>query len=621
MQLHAIKPLRPGVHFPENGLAAAICWVPAARSVELEVNGMVSYQLAAHPNGYWRGECPGLMPGDRYFLKINASKCIPDPASLSQPDGVHGPSEAVDLEEIRKQRLERWKGLALADLVIYELHTGTFSPEGTFAGITKKLPYLKSLGINAIEIMPVASFPGSRNWGYDGVFPYAVQHSYGGPRGLAELVKACHEQGIAVILDVVYNHLGPEGNYLGEFGPYFTKKYKNPWGKAINFDDEHSHGVRHYFLENALMWLRDFDIDGLRLDAIHAIVDNSPKHFLQDLSEEVQQLNAETGRNHFLIGESDLNDPMIFKPTKAGGYGLDSQWCDDWHHALHALLTGERKGYYIDFGSLDHLVKSFNNAFVYDGIYSKYRKKIFGTSVEAEPGERFVVYTQNHDQTGNRMLGDRLSTLVDFESLKLAAGALLFSPFVPMLFMGEEFGEESPFLFFTSHGNERLAEQVRRGRKRDYQAFMNGAEPPDPQAMETFLQSKLKWDFLGNSQKESLLAFYKKCIQLRKVMNLLKPDLRKNTWAIQIGEHAMLLERKGEKKTLLAVFNFSEKPFSGKLKELTGKPADLLLYSAHMQWGGLINDSFHPMENNAGKIPKIYLEPKSVAVCLRYNPE
>jgi maltooligosyltrehalose trehalohydrolase len=614
MQLHANKQLRPGIHFPEGGKPVAICWSPYARVLELEVEGRGSFVFCKLADGYWSCECLVLKPGDRYFFRINGRKSFPDPASLSQPDGVHGPSEAVDLEELRKLRLEGYKGLALADLVIYELHTGTFSPEGTFAGITKKLPYLKSLGVNAIEIMPVASFPGNRNWGYDGVFPYAVQHTYGGPKGLAGLVKACHEQGMAVILDVVYNHIGPEGNYLGRFGPYFSRKHKTPWGQGLNFDGEDSKAVRHYFLENALMWLHDFDIDGLRLDAIHAIVDNSPKHFLQELSQEVQQLNAETGRNHFLIGESDLNDPMIFMPTRAGGYGLESQWCDDWHHALHAKLTGERMGYYIDFGPMEQLVKSFNHAFVYDGIYSKYRKKIFGTSAGVGQGERFVVFTQNHDQTGNRMLGDRLSTLVDFESLKIAAAALLFSPFVPMLFMGEEFGEESPFLFFTSHGSERLAEQVRRGRKREYRAFLKDVEPPDPQAEETFLRSKLKWDFSKNRQKESLLAFYKKCIQLRKEIALFRPGSRRNFRATQMGEGAMLLVRKGEKETLLAVFNFYEKPFSVVIKELISQQSDLLLYSAHKQWGGSMNDSHDPMESSSGKTPKINLEPRSVAV-------
>lgn len=616
MQLHAIKQLRPGVHFPDNGLPVAICWVPFASALELEVEGRGSFDLSKLADGFWSCECPGLKPGDRYFLKINGKNRFPDPASLSQPDGVHQASQCVGLEAIRKQRLEGWKGIALQELVIYELHVGTFSAQGTFAGVEEKIPYLKSLGVNAIEIMPVASFPGSRNWGYDGVFPYAVQHSYGGAEGLAQLVRACHEQGMAVILDVVYNHQGPEGNYLGEFGPYFTKKYQNPWGKAINFDDEHSQGVRHYFLENALMWLRDFDIDGLRLDAIHAIIDHSPKHFLQELSEKVQQLNAETGRHHFLIGESDLNDPMIFKPAENGGYGLDSQWCDEWHHALHALLTGERMGYYVDFGPMAQLVKSFNKAFVYDGIYSKYRKKIFGTSAKDEPGERFVIYTQNHDQTGNRLMGDRLSTLVDCETLKLVAAALLVSPFIPMLFMGEEYGEESPFLFFTSHGSERLAEQVRKGRKREYRAFMKGAEPPDPQAEETFLQSKLKWDFLGNRQKECLLAFYRKCIHLRKAMNLLKPGSRKNFQATKTGESAMLLARKGEQETLLVVFNFSEKPFSGKINEFMGKPVDLLLYSAHMKWGGIVDDKHEPLEGNASETPQINIEPRSVAVYL-----
>lgn len=619
MHFREKKRSRPGVHFNENGQAEALCWAPFARKLELVVIGKGSYTLAAQADGYWWCECPGLEPGDRYFFQINNRRRFPDPASLSQPDGVHGPSQAIDLKTIRSKRVEQWKGLPLADLVIYELHTGTFSPEGTFAGIAKRIPYLKSLGVSAIEIMPVASFPGGRNWGYDGVFPYAVQHSYGGVMGLSELVKACHEQGMAVILDAVYNHIGPEGNYLGQFGPYFTKKHKTPWGQGINFDGADSEAVRHYFLENAIMWLRDFNIDGLRLDAIHAITDHSPKHFLKELSEKVIKLNKDKGSRHFLIAESDFNDVRVMDKTDPEGFGLDSQWCDDWHHSLHALLTGERMGYYADFGSLDHLIKAFNHAFVYDGIFSGYRNKVFGTSTKGQPGHHFVVYAQNHDQVGNRLKGDRLSTILSFESLKLAAATLLFSPYVPMLFMGEEYGEKSPFLFFTSHGDEQLVEKVRKGRKREYRDFLKGAEPHDPQAEESFLVSKLKWDFPGNRQKENLLAFYKKCIVLRKSMPILGPGNGENILAGKIDREGMLLTIKGEKENFLAVFNFSGETFSANLHELAGCKAELLLYSAHKHWGGNVPEGNDPAELEKGKTPIIKLEPRSVAAYLLKN--
>jgi len=445
-----------GINFHENASPTIKVWAPHARSLSLEVGGKSNTPLMRMQYGFWQANCPDVKPGDRYKLKINNKDQFPDPASLSQPDGVHDASEAIDLNVIRSIRDNNWKGISTHDLIIYELHAGTFTSEGTFNALTEKIGYLKELGINAIKIMPVAAFPGNRNWGYDGVFPFTVQASYGGALELAKLVKNCHENGIAVILDVVYNHLGPEGNYLNAFGPYFTGKYQTPWGKAINFDDAWSDGVRQYFLENALMWLRDFHIDGLRLDAVHAIKDFGPKHFLRELSEHVQLLNQKTGSQHFLIGECDLNDTRFINPPNKDGYGLDAQWCDEWHHALHAFLTGEKNGYYADFGKVQHLVNSFNHGYVYNGTYSNHRKKIFGTSTVGLPGEKFVVFTQNHDQVGNRMLGDRLSNMVDFETLKLAAGAMFVSPFVPMLFMGEEYAEDNPFLYFISHGDKHL---------------------------------------------------------------------------------------------------------------------------------------------------------------------
>ncbi|MDX9940697.1 MAG: malto-oligosyltrehalose trehalohydrolase [Bacteroidales bacterium] len=604
----------PGVHFPGGDLAQAFCWAPDARSLDLVTVGNTYFSLEQLSGGWWKGTFPELKPGTRYFLELNGEDRYPDPASLSQPDGVHGASEVIDLNAVRSQKLKGWRGIPLEDLIIYELHVGTFTPLGTFAGVVEKLPYLQELGVNAIELMPVATFPGCRNWGYDGVFPYAVQHSYGGAAGLANLIHACHCLGMAVILDVVYNHIGPEGNVLGAFGPYFTRRYTTPWGRALNYDGKGSAGVRSFFLENALMWLRDFDVDGLRLDAIHTIFDISHKHFLQEMSEAVSQLNASTDRIHFLIGESDLNDPIVFESRENGGFGLDAQWCDDWHHSLHALLTSERKGYYQDFGKLLHLVKAYHNAFVYDGIYSTFRKRIFGKPAIGYPGTRFVVFTQNHDQTGNRAFGERLTRLVDFESLKLAAGALIFSPFVPMLFMGEEYGEDNPFLYFTSHGSERLAALVRAGRKRDYRFSIKQGEPPDPQAEESFRRSKLKWDFSKDTRKNELLAFYKTCISLRKSRPYLFRGERSQMSVRESDSgRAMIVYRNVKGGGLLMVFNFSKGPFKEEVREATGKDLVLLLNSSHRQWGGSLADDSSPYEGIEGKA-FIALQARSFAV-------
>ncbi len=607
-----------GINFNEGYLPAIKVWAPHARSLVLEVEGKGNYRLEKMPYGYWQASCNGLEPGDRYKLNLNGKNKLPDPASLSQPGGVHEASECVDLNEIRKIKGEKWDGIPLEELIIYEIHVGTFTREGTFEAIHGKLDYLESLGVNAIELMPVAQFSGNRNWGYDGVFPFAVHQSYGGAKELAKLVKACHEKGIAVILDVVYNHLGPEGNYLINFGPYLTRNYMTPWGKAINFDDMWCDGVRQYFLENALMWLRDFHIDGLRIDAIHTMRDISPVHFLRELSQNVQKLNKDAGRNHFLIAESDLNDTRVINPLNEDGYGMDSQWCDDFHHALHALTTGERKGYYIDYGSFQQMVKSFNNAYVYDGNFSEYRKKFFGTSTTNQPGEKFIVYTQNHDQVGNRMWGDRLGALVDFETLKLAAGAMFMSPFLPMIFMGEEYGEDAPFLFFTDHSNEHLAQQIRKGRKREFRDFYKkNTEPPDPQSKETFQKSKLRWNYKGVKQKELLLEFYKKCIQFRKTHKALKPGSRTNIYARKSNdENAIVLVRKYENELLVVLMNFSDKLVKEKLPEITGKNAKLLLYSAQKRWGGNADNSESPLKQYECNKYSVSLEARSIIVFL-----
>lgn len=580
-----------GINFQPGHEPVAEVWAPQAKNVSLKLKGKQDIPLQKMPYGYWEAVCPQITPGDRYAFMLNGKDTWPDPASLAQPDGVHEYSECLDLHEIRKIHHEQWAGIPLEDLIIYELHVGTFTPEGTFKGVEQKLDYLKELGVNALKILPVASFPGSRNWGYDGVFPFAVQQSYGGATEFARLVKACHEKGIAVILDVVYNHLGPEGNYLGAYGPYFTGKYKTPWGKAINFDDAWCDAVRHYFLENALMWFRDFHIDGLRLDAVHAIRDFSPKHFLQELSEHVQKFNQLHNARHFLIAECDLNDVKYIKPLHEGGYGMDAQWCDEWHHALHALITDERQGYYADFGAIQQMVRAFNHAWVYDGIYSHQRKKKFGTSTKGQPGQRFVIFTQNHDQVGNRMLGDRLSSILDFESLKLIAGAMLVSPFIPMLFMGEEYAETSPFLYFVSHGDEQLVSLVRKGRKREFRDFMGNADPPDPVAEETFEASRLKWDVENDDRKKFMLACYTQLIALRKDQSLIKTGSREKVKAFQVDNSTIIaLSMEGEHEKIVALMNFGKDTISFSLSEKRFVQADMLIYSAQKMWGGSVDD-------------------------------
>ncbi|MEM6450680.1 MAG: malto-oligosyltrehalose trehalohydrolase [Cyanobacteria bacterium P01_D01_bin.105] len=486
-------------------------WAPLATEVSVEIvgnNGEVSERLAMRKNerGYWCAIAPNADAGTRYRYRVQDTPdsepgAWPDPASRYQPLGVHGPSEVID-HSVFEWTDSSWPGIKLADYIIYELHVATFTQGGTFESALERLPHLVDLGITAVEIMPVAQFPGARNWGYDGAFPYAVQNSYGGPDGLKKLVDACHGHGLAVIMDVVYNHFGPEGNYTGKFGPYTTDRYRTPWGNAINFDDAYSGGVRRYFIENALSWLRDYHIDSLRLDAVHAIYDFGAHHFLQALAEAVE--NASSGRSitNYLIAESDLNDPRLIRPITQGGYQLDGQWSDDFHHALHTRLTGEILGYYSDFNSLKTLADAIQNRFAYAGQYSSFRMRDHGSSAIDLPSEKFVVCSQNHDQVGNRMTGDRFSTLISFESQKLAAGATLLSPYIPLLFMGEEYGENAPFLYFVDHTDKGLIEAVRKGRTEEFRAFHSKGTPPDPAGLETFQRSVLRWPTLSDTGAE-----------------------------------------------------------------------------------------------------------------------
>ena len=445
--------------------------------------------LARGEHDYFTGTA-AVGAGARYFVIADQGAPRPDPASRSQPDGVHAASEVIDTSFAWRDH--DWRGIPLAEYVIYELHIGTFSEAGTFDGALQHLDELRELGVTAIEVMPVAQFPGARNWGYDGVLPFAVQNSYGGPAGLQRLVDACHARGLAVILDVVYNHLGPEGNYLGEFAPYFTAKYKTPWGPAVNVDDAHSDEVRRFFIDNALEWITDYHIDALRLDAVHGILDTSAKPFLAELSEAVALRALELGRQVFLIAESDLNDVRMITPVAKGGMGMDAQWTDDFHHALHALLTRETSGYYLDYGTVDHLAASLRHGYVFQGQFSHYRVRRHGNTPTDASDEQFVVCLQNHDQIGNRKNGDRMAALVDIERLKLGAAVVLLSPFVPLLFQGEEYGETSPFAYFIDHSDHALIDAVRRGRQEEFAAFAWHGEPPDPADSRTFESARMR---------------------------------------------------------------------------------------------------------------------------------
>jgi maltooligosyltrehalose trehalohydrolase len=575
-----------GARYAGESECEFIVWAPQAHEVAVRLVAPEIGMIPMKRNewGYWRVKAESITPGASYLYRINNGEERPDPASHFQPLGVHGPSAVVAHDEFVWSD-HAWTGVPQERLVIYELHTGVFTPEGTFDAIIPRLPELRALGVTAIELMPVAEFPGHRNWGYDGVYPFSAHHAYGGPVGLKRLVNACHKAGLAVILDVVYNHLGPEGNYLSRFGPYFTDKYRTPWGAALNFDDAWSDGVRNYFIENALHWFGHYHIDGLRLDAVHAIHDASAKPFLQELAERTAEFSERRGRKFLLIAESDGNDPRILRPKEMGGFGLDAQWLDDFHHSLLTLLTEERIGYYADYGQVAHFVKAVREGFVYSGEYSIHRRRRHGGSSADRPGRQFIVFARNHDQTGNRMFGERLSTLVSFDALKLAAGAVSLSPFIPLLFMGEEYAEEAPFLYFVSHGDADLIRAVREGRKTEFEAFQWAGEPPDPQSMETFLRSKLDWERRNHGRGRALREFYRELFRLRREIPALAA-LDKNSLEVSGLEdpRLVLLRRWSAGKEVFCVMNFDREeatfiapPSGGWTK---------LLDSANEEWEG-----------------------------------
>jgi len=471
-------------------------------------------------DGWWVRE-ESLPAGTDYAFVIDGGEALPDPRSPWQPEGVHGPSRTVDHDAFAWGD-RRFQAAPLASAVIYELHVGTFTAEGTFEAAIDRLDHLVALGVTHVELMPVAEFPGDRGWGYDGVDLYAPHRAYGGPEGLKRLVDACHARGLAVLLDVVYNHLGPSGNYLGRFGPYFTGHYVTPWGEAVNLDGRDAPEVRRFLCDNALMWLGDYHLDGLRIDAVHALYDMSALHFLEELAGDVARLASHLGRHLVVIAESDLNDPRIVRGTDTGGYGLNAQWNEDFHHALHALLTGEQNGYYADFGRIADLARAIERNLAYDGRLSRYRGRRHGRPAHDLPPSRFVGCLQNHDQVGNRAKGERTSHLLSPARLRLGAALVLTAPFVPMLFQGEEWGASTPFQYFTAHTEPELGEAVREGRRREFAAFgWDPADVPDPQAPETFARSKLDWSEPGREPHADLLEWHRRLIALRRA----RPEL------------------------------------------------------------------------------------------------
>ena len=586
-------------------------WAPSARQVSVRLLTPRSRVIPLIPTqrGYHSATLSDVPSGTRYLYILDHRE-RPDPASRYQPLGVHGPSEVCS-RSFQWTDAE-WRGIDLQDYVIYELHVGTFTPEGSFDAIVPRLQDLRKLGITAIELMPVSQFPGERNWGYDGSYPYAVQNSYGGPQALKRLVDECHNTGLAAILDVVYNHFGPEGNYAEDFGPYFSSVCRTPWGPAINFDGAGSDEVRLFFIENALYWLREFHFDALRLDALHAIVDRSANPFLTDLSASVSQFQRNVERKMYLIGESDLNDPRLMRDRKLGGMGLHAQWSDDFHHALHALLTGERNGYYAGFGVVKDLAAAWCEGYTYTGQYSIYRQCKHGAPASDLPPWRFVVCAQNHDQVGNRAAGDRLSTTLSLQKLKLAAACAILSPHVPLVFMGEEYGETAPFPYFVAHSEPIIIEAVKNGRRSECSAFGWEGDIPDPQDPTTFISARLHWDQRAQGDHALLLTWYKDLLRLRKERT---PFTKTGTVTEQAqvfeAHKVVLFTRAAPSRRLLLACNFGTRAWEALLELPAGRWVRLL-DSAAKSWAGPGSTMPEQMDST-GKV-RVRLHPETVTV-------
>ena len=536
-------------------------WAPEARRIDVAlVDTGERVALREEPEGWFAAVLP-CGPGARYRYVLGGTEERPDPASRFQPEGVHGPSAVVGLGD-HEWRDGRFRAVSLRDAVLYELHVGTFTPAGTFAAAVDELNDLASLGVTAVEVMPVAQFPGARNWGYDGVFPFAVQNTYGGPAGFQHFVDECHGRGLAVILDVVYNHLGPEGNVLPGFAPYLTDRYRTPWGPAVNLDGPGSDGVRNYLTANALQWFEDFHVDGLRLDAVHELIDRSARPFLAELAMTVRDHAETTGRAHWLIAESADNDPLVVSEPAVGGLGLQAQWNDDFHHAVHVALTGEHSGYYGDYSGVGDVARAMDQGFVYQGQRSRFRARHHGAPSGALEPSRFVVFSQNHDQVGNRADAKRLSALVDPARLRLAAALVALAPGIPLLFMGEEYAESAPFAYFVDHGDPQLVEAVRHGRAAEHgRAEVDLLDPADPG---TFEQSVLDRDLRHHGDHREIWLTYRALLALRAA----EPALRRSgrSWTTAQAEGDLItLTRSHAATTIVALFNLSASETSGRL--------------------------------------------------------
>ena len=537
------RPIRPQDATPSGWRGAAVMrfsvWAPRPERVELAIGGD-RLPMVRHDDGWWHATADALPTGTDYGYVLDGDGPLPDPRSRWQPDGVDGPSRTFDPAEVVWTDGD-WHGFHLPSAVLYELHVGTFSPEGTFDGAIAHLDHLVDLGITAVEVMPINQFPGTHGWGYDGVGLFAAHSPYGGPAGFARLVDACHARGLGVVLDVVYNHLGPYGNVLGRYGPYFTDHYRTPWGDAVNFDGADSDEVRRFVLDDVAWWLRDLHVDGLRLDAVHAIVDASATHLLEAVAVEVADLAAEVGRPLWLIAESDLNDPRLVRSRQAGGYGLDATWNDELHHALHVVLTGERDGYYGDYGGLADVAKALTDVYVHDGTWVPSRRRHHGRPVGDLPGSCFVGSLQNHDQIGNRARGDRLTDTISTDAAKVGAALLLTGTHVPLLFQGEEWGASTPFPYVADHPDPDLADAVRRGRRAEFAAFGWAPEDiPDPMDPATAASAVLAWHELDDAPHAELLEWYRQLIALRRSTPELVDGRRDRTWC-EVDEAARTL--------------------------------------------------------------------------------
>lgn len=572
--------MKIGAQYKTNGKCEFVVWAPFQKlSLQLLSNEERIIKMEKDEKGFWRTTVENIQHQTCYRYILNSCLMRPDPASHFQPKGVHDASQIIN-HSLFKWNDSNWEGIDLSNMIIYELHVGTFTMEGNFEAILPRLEELKSIGINSIELMPIAQFPGKRNWGYDCVFPFAVQNSYGGPFGLKKLINECHRIGLAVILDVVYNHFGPVGNYFMDFGPYFSNKYKTPWGAAINFDGPFCEGVRNYFIENALHWFRNYHVDALRLDAVHAIYDNSTKPFLQELAISVKNFSKEQGRDFYLIAENDLRNPGAIQPHKLAGYGIYTQWCDDLHHCIHALLTGEHNGYYAGFDSEQKLVQCLKNGYI--NLINK----------KGQPDDedfyhmQFVAYSQNHDQVGNRIHGERLSSLISFEELKLVASIVILSPFIPLLFMGEEYAEKTPFLYFADYNYPYLIKAVKKGRRKEFKKIGLTGKQPDPFNIETFNRSKLNWETRTDEMNNKMLNFYKNLFKFRKTLPPLSSlDRRKMDLKVLKDSKIAIMKRWNKANFVLVIFNFNNIDITFQLKSYKGKWR-MILDSADEIFGG-----------------------------------